>query len=57
MVRRVAGARLSDPHLAEDVVQETLAKLMASRSSLDASALVWNAIIAEWPDCGTMVRR
>ena len=45
MVRRVAGARLSDPHLVEDVVQETLAKLMASRSSLDPSALGPYAVV------------
>jgi len=45
MVRRVAGARLHDPHLVEDVVQETLAKLMASRSSLDESALGPYAIV------------
>ena len=25
--------------------------------SMDASALVWNAIITEWPDCGTSARR
>jgi len=25
--------------------------------AMDASALVWNAIIAEWPECGTTVRR
>jgi len=24
---------------------------------MDASALVWNAIIAEWPDCGVMSPR
>ena len=45
IVRRVAGARLSDPHLVDDVVQETLAKLMASRSSLDSSALGPYAIV------------
>ena len=45
IVRRVAGARLRDPHLVEDVVQETLAKLMASRSSLDASAVGPYAIV------------
>ena len=45
MVRRVAGARLRDPHLVEDVVQETLAKLMASRSSLDPSAVGPYAIV------------
>ena len=25
--------------------------------AMDASALVWNAIIAEWPECGATVRR
>ncbi len=45
IVRRVAGARLNDPHLVEDVVQETLAKLMATRSSLDPSALGPYAIV------------
>jgi hypothetical protein len=25
--------------------------------AMDASALVWNAIIAEWPACGTVTRR
>jgi RNA polymerase sigma factor (sigma-70 family) len=45
MVRRVAGARLSDPHLVEDVVQETLTKLMSSRTSLDPSALGPYAIV------------
>src|SRR6188474_3112930 len=24
---------------------------------MDASALIWNAIIAEWPDCATIVSR
>jgi hypothetical protein len=24
---------------------------------MDASALVWNAILAKWPNCGTTVRR
>jgi hypothetical protein len=24
--------------------------------AMDASALVWNAIIAEWPECGSTVR-
>jgi serine/threonine-protein kinase RsbT len=45
VVRRVAGSRLRDPHLVEDVVQETLAKLMASRSSLDPSALGPYAVV------------
>ena len=25
--------------------------------AMDASALVWNAIIAEWPDCGVTIPR
>ena len=25
--------------------------------AMDSSALVWNAIIAEWPACGTVTRR
>ena len=45
IVRRVAGARLHDAHLVEDVVQETLAKLMASRSNLDDSAVTPYAIV------------
>jgi len=45
VVRRVAGARLHDPHLVDDVVQETLVKLMASRTSLDPSALGPYAIV------------
>jgi len=25
--------------------------------AMDASALVWNAILTEWPECGTVVRQ
>jgi RNA polymerase sigma factor (sigma-70 family) len=57
MVRRVAGARLSDTHLVEDVVQETLAKLMASRSSLDPSALGPYAIVTARNLVTTLWRR
>jgi RNA polymerase sigma factor (sigma-70 family) len=57
MVRRVAGSRLSDPHLVEDVVQETLAKLMASRSSLDPSALGPYAIVTARNLVTTLWRR
>jgi len=39
-----------------EVVVEYLQNNPDNRA-LDASALVWNAIIAEWPDCGTIVRR
>ena len=30
MLRRVVGARIKDPHTVEDLVQETLARLMSS---------------------------
>jgi serine/threonine-protein kinase RsbT len=32
MLRRVVGARIKDPHSAEDLVQETLARVMSARS-------------------------
>lgn len=57
IVRRVAGARLADPHLVEDVVQETLAKLMASRTSLDSSALGPYAIVTARNLVATQWRR
>ncbi|MEP6461928.1 MAG: sigma-70 family RNA polymerase sigma factor [Frankiaceae bacterium] len=44
-VRRVAAARLADPHAVDDVVQETLVRLLAARDRLDASALLPYAIV------------
>src|SRR4051794_19949112 len=32
MLRRVVGARIKDPHSAEDLVQETLTRVMSARS-------------------------
>ena len=34
MLRRVVGARIKDPHTVEDLVQETLARVMAARSRI-----------------------
>src|SRR4051794_1474878 len=34
MLQRVVGARIKDPHSAEDLVQETLARVMAARSRI-----------------------
>jgi serine/threonine-protein kinase RsbT len=45
VVRRVVAARLSDPHSIEDIVQETLVRVMAARRRLDAAALVPYAIV------------
>ena len=32
LIRRVVGARVRDPHTVEDLVQETLARVMAART-------------------------
>jgi len=45
VVRRVVAARLPDPHDVDDVVQETLVRVMAARRRLDAGALVPYAIV------------
>jgi RNA polymerase sigma factor (sigma-70 family) len=39
MVRRVVGARIKDPHTVEDLVQETLARVMAAGSRVDPEML------------------
>jgi RNA polymerase sigma factor (sigma-70 family) len=38
-VRRVVGARIKDPHTLEDLVQETLARLMSSSARVDPDKL------------------
>lgn len=45
VVRRVVAARIRDPHLVEDLVQETLARMTAARARLDDEALVPYAIV------------
>ena len=45
VLRRVVGARLHEPQGVEDVVQETLLRVMAARSRLDTGALVPYAIV------------
>ena len=39
VVRRVIGARVRDPQVVEDLVQEVLARLLEVRDSVDADAL------------------
>jgi serine/threonine-protein kinase RsbT len=39
MLRRVIGARIKDPHTIEDLVQETLARVMAARSRVERDRL------------------
>src|SRR5687767_2082717 len=45
VVRRVVASRLHDPHVVDDVVQETLVRVMAARRRLDPAALVPYAIV------------
>lgn len=44
-VRRVAAARTEDPHVIEDVVQETLARVLAARDRLAGSSLLPYAVV------------
>lgn len=39
VLRRVVGARIKDPHTVDDLVQETLARLMSSSSRVDPDKL------------------
>jgi len=39
MVRKVIGSRIRDPHVVDDLVQETLARVMAARSRVEADTL------------------
>ena len=45
IVRRVVAARVRDPHLVDDLVQETLARMMAVRTRVEAETLVPYAIV------------
>jgi serine/threonine-protein kinase RsbT len=45
VVRRVVAARLHDPQAVDDVVQETLVRVMVARRGLDAAGLVPYAIV------------
>ena len=46
IVRRVVAARIRDAHLVEDLVQETLARMMAARVRIGDEALVPYAIVS-----------
>jgi len=45
VVRRVVGAHVEDPELAEDLVQETLVRLLAARQRLDDRAIGPYAVV------------
>jgi len=52
---RCTPPTLTGGQLREVVVAYLLAN--PDNRGMDASALVWNAVLAEWPECGTVVRR
>jgi hypothetical protein len=52
---RCTPRTLTAGQLREVVVEYLLAH--PDNRGMDASALVWNAIIAEWPDCAAIVPR
>lgn len=45
-VRRVVAARVTDPHRVDDLVQETLARVLAFRRSLEGGALLAYAVVS-----------
>ena len=45
MLRKVIGSRVRDPHIVEDLVQETLARVMAARSRVERDTLAPYAVV------------
>lgn len=45
LIRRVVGARVRDAHTAEDLVQETLARVIAARSRVEGDTLAPYAVV------------
>lgn len=45
LVRRVVSARVRDPHLADDLVQETLARVLAARSRVEPAMVAPYAFV------------
>ena len=57
VVRRVVAARISDPATRDDIVQETLARVMASRSRVEQETLVPYAIATARNLIASLVQR
>jgi RNA polymerase sigma factor (sigma-70 family) len=45
VVRRVVAARIRDPHIVDDLVQETLARVMSSRARVEGEELAPYAVV------------
>src|SRR6185312_13984066 len=57
IVRRVVAARIADPATRDDIVQETLARVMASRSRVEHESLVPYAITTARNLIASLVQR
>jgi serine/threonine-protein kinase RsbT len=57
MLRRVIGARVKDPHTIEDLVQETLVRVMAVRSRLEPEKLAPYAAVTARNLVATMAEK
>ena len=57
MLRRVVGSRVKDPHTVEDLVQETLARVMAARSRLATEKLAPYAAVTARNLVATMAEK
>ncbi len=57
MIRRVVGARVSDPDVVEDLVQETLARVMAARDRVEDAKLAPYASVTARNLVASMAKR
>lgn len=57
MLRRVVGSRVKDPHTVDDLVQETLVRVMAARDRIDADSLPQYASVTARNLVATMATR
>jgi RNA polymerase sigma factor (sigma-70 family) len=57
VIRRVVGARVRDAHAAEDLVQETLVRVMAARSRVEGDTLAPYAVVTARNLIATMGQR
>jgi serine/threonine-protein kinase RsbT len=57
LVRRVVGARVRDGHLVEDLVQETLARVMAARGRVEGDTLAPYAVVTARNLIASMAQR
>jgi RNA polymerase sigma factor (sigma-70 family) len=57
LVRRVVTSRVRDPHLVDDIVQETLARVLAARARVEGDTLAPYAVVTARNLVASLVRR